>query len=107
MKFLVDANLSPRLCDKLGALGHDAVHAWSLGLGSAPDEVLLEQARSEDRVLISADSDLGPSWRPPGPRRLRWCTCAGRADGGSKTSPLALRPPCRWSKNRSTGAALS
>ncbi len=59
MKFLVDINLSPRLADQLGALGHDVVHAWSLGLGSAPDAVLLERARSENRVLVSADSDFG------------------------------------------------
>lgn len=59
MRFLVDINLSPRLADQLGALGHDVVHAWSLGLGSAPDAVLLERVRSENRVLISADSDFG------------------------------------------------
>lgn len=59
MRFLVDVNLSPRLADELGGLGHDAVHAWSLGLGSAPDEMLLERARTEDRVLLSADSDFG------------------------------------------------
>ncbi|HTV10351.1 MAG TPA: DUF5615 family PIN-like protein [Acidimicrobiales bacterium] len=59
MKFLVDINLSPRLADQLGALGHDVVHAWSLDLGSAPDTVLLERARAEDRVLVSADSDFG------------------------------------------------
>jgi len=59
VKFLVDINLSPRLADQLGALGHDVVHAWSLDLGSAPDTVLLERARAEDRVLVSADSDFG------------------------------------------------
>ncbi len=59
MRFLVDINLSPRLADQLGALGHDVVHAWSLGLGSAPDEALLDRAPSEERVLLSADSDFG------------------------------------------------
>jgi predicted nuclease of predicted toxin-antitoxin system len=59
LRFLVDINLSPRLADQLGALGHDVVHAWSLGLGSAPDAVLLERVRSENRVLMSADSDFG------------------------------------------------
>jgi len=59
VRFLVDINLSPRLADQLGALGHDVVHAWSLGLGSAPHAVLLERARSENRVLVSADSDCG------------------------------------------------
>ena len=51
MKFLVDINLSPRLADQLGALGHDVVHAWSLGLGSAPDAVLLERARFREQGI--------------------------------------------------------
>jgi predicted nuclease of predicted toxin-antitoxin system len=59
VRFLVDVNLSPRLADQLNALGHDTVHASVLGLSSAPDEVLLERARSEERIMISADSDFG------------------------------------------------
>ena len=61
MRFLVDLNLSPRLSYQLTDLGHDSVHAQSLGMLTAPDEVLLERARSEDRILISADSDFGTS----------------------------------------------
>lgn len=59
MRFLVDLDLSPRLSDQLSDLGHDSVHAQSLGMLTAPDEVVLKRARAEDRILISADSDFG------------------------------------------------
>jgi predicted nuclease of predicted toxin-antitoxin system len=59
VRFLVDLNLSPQLALRLGDLGHDAVHGRDLGLGAAADEIVLEHARSESRVLISADSDFG------------------------------------------------
>jgi predicted nuclease of predicted toxin-antitoxin system len=59
VKFLVDQNLSPRLATALADHGHDAVHTFDLGLGEAPDEVVLDRARIEDRTLISADSDFG------------------------------------------------
>lgn len=59
MKFLVDNNLSPLLAERLKAAGHEAVHVRDLGLHAATDEVVLEQARSEERVLVSADTDFG------------------------------------------------
>ena len=59
MRFLVDANLSPRLANLLEALGHDAVAVRDLGLADASDEVILERASSEERVLISHDTDFG------------------------------------------------
>lgn len=59
MKFLVDQNLSPRLAAVLVEHGHDAVHTSDRGLDGAHDEAVLERARTEDRTLISADSDFG------------------------------------------------
>ncbi len=59
MRFLVDQNLSPRLATALAEQGHDAVHTSDLGLDVAPDATVLERARADDRVLISADSDFG------------------------------------------------
>ena len=56
MRFLVDACLSPVVGAGLRDAGHDAVH---VGLVRASDAVILERARTEDRVVVSADADFG------------------------------------------------
>lgn len=60
MRFLVDENLSRHLPELVRANGHDAEHVSDVGLESASDPVILDMAREVDRVLISADTDLGP-----------------------------------------------
>ena len=57
MKFLVDMPLSPALARWLRENGHDAVHAFEVGLASASDEEIAQRARAEDRVVITADLD--------------------------------------------------
>jgi predicted nuclease of predicted toxin-antitoxin system len=59
VKFLVDQNRSPRLARLLCEAGHDAVHTLDMGLEAAEDSDVLDQARSEQRVLISGDTDFG------------------------------------------------
>jgi predicted nuclease of predicted toxin-antitoxin system len=59
MKILLDNNLSPRLADALVAHGWDAIHVGALGLAAATDEVVLQTARTGQRVLVSADTDFG------------------------------------------------
>jgi predicted nuclease of predicted toxin-antitoxin system len=59
MRFLIDNNLSPLLAERLMAAGHDALHVQDVGLQAATDSVVLERARTDDRVLISADTDFG------------------------------------------------
>lgn len=57
MKFLVDMPLSPGMARRLAGLGHNVTHVSTLGLASASDSSLLELARREGRVIITADLD--------------------------------------------------
>ncbi len=59
MRFLLDQNISPKVAEPLRAAGHDVIVAREVGLRSATDETVMAAARSEDRVLISADTDFG------------------------------------------------
>lgn len=59
MRFLVDQCLSPRLAEGLNNLGHDAVHTAELGLEVAEDSAILEAARKDRRIVITADADFG------------------------------------------------
>ena len=59
MKFLIDNNLSPLLADALKAAGHDAVHLRDLRMQAATDHVVLERAKADERILVSADTDFG------------------------------------------------
>jgi predicted nuclease of predicted toxin-antitoxin system len=57
VKFLVDMPVTPRAIPHLQAAGHDAVHAATVGLSTATDERILELARLEARVVVTADLD--------------------------------------------------
>lgn len=59
MRFLIDNNLSPLLVEHLANAGHDAVHLRMYGLQGASDPEVMERARQEHRVLVSADTDFG------------------------------------------------
>ncbi len=58
MKALLDMPVSPLLLDVLRAHGHEGVHAYAIGAGQAADVDLLALARSEDRIVITADLDF-------------------------------------------------
>lgn len=57
MRFLVDMPLSPELAHWLVQQGHDALHALVAGLARAPDTTILEHARREQRIIVTADLD--------------------------------------------------
>lgn len=43
--------------EHLQAKGHDAVHASTIGLAAKPDVEILERARAEGRIVVTADLD--------------------------------------------------
>jgi predicted nuclease of predicted toxin-antitoxin system len=57
VKFLIDMPLSPELAVWLVRQGHDAIHAVDVGLDRASDAEILERARNEQRVVVTADLD--------------------------------------------------
>jgi predicted nuclease of predicted toxin-antitoxin system len=57
MRFLVDMPLSPALARWLVDEGHDAVHAFDLGLASAEDSAIIDRARRDQRTIVTADLD--------------------------------------------------
>lgn len=59
MKFLIDNALSPRVAEQLNEAGHDAIHVRAYNLHAATDEEIVDRARAENRVVVSADTDFG------------------------------------------------
>ncbi|MEP6538151.1 MAG: DUF5615 family PIN-like protein [Bryobacteraceae bacterium] len=59
MKLLFDANLSPKLVDRLKELFPGSVHVFSTGLASfTSDESIWEYSRANGFTIITADSDF-------------------------------------------------
>jgi len=60
VRFLLDENLSPRICELLVSAGHSAVHVRDEGMSGSPDGEVLAHAASADLVLVTADrGDFG------------------------------------------------
>lgn len=59
MKFLVDNALSPVLAVELRQAGFDALHVRDIGMQNASDEAIFDQAASDSRTIVSADTDFG------------------------------------------------
>lgn len=58
MRFLVDANLSPKVADRLRRAGHEATHVADHELLSAADDAFLAHALAHHQVIVSADTDF-------------------------------------------------
>jgi predicted nuclease of predicted toxin-antitoxin system len=72
MKFLVDQCLSPKLAMLLTAAGHDAIHVRERGLSTARDLDVLSLAQTDERIVLTADTDF-PSILTLGARRAPSC----------------------------------
>lgn len=59
MRLLIDNALSPLVAEGLRVAGYDAIHIRDKTSPAASDDVVLDLALSDDRVLISADTDFG------------------------------------------------
>ena len=71
MRFLLDMPVSAQLLSVLDANGHEGIHAHQIGQDRATDRELLEIARQEQRIVITADLDF--------PRLLALSSAAGQA----------------------------
>lgn len=65
MRFLLDANLPRAAVAIVEKFGHIAEFVRDTGLGTAPDEVIAERARSTQAALITRDLDFADVRRYP------------------------------------------
>jgi predicted nuclease of predicted toxin-antitoxin system len=103
VRFLLDEAIQHRLADHLAAAGHDATHVVRIGLGGSSDPEVLARAATEDRILITTDTDfptlLALSGEPiPSVLLLR-----GISDS-IQGRLAASSTPCRRSRRSSRGA---
>jgi predicted nuclease of predicted toxin-antitoxin system len=59
MRFLLDQDVYAGTGRFLEMLGHDVRRAADYGLSQADDEVLLQKANAEGRILVTRDRDFG------------------------------------------------
>jgi predicted nuclease of predicted toxin-antitoxin system len=91
VRFLVDENLSPLLAVALCEAGHDAVHTRDLGMARSADNEVLDAARDQDRVVVSADTDFGTMFAATGAARPSLLLVRLSADRrAAKIAPLVL-----------------
>jgi predicted nuclease of predicted toxin-antitoxin system len=57
MKLLLDQGLPPLTAELLREQGVDAVHVSEIGLSRAKDFRIIEVAQTNDRIIITLDSD--------------------------------------------------
>ena len=58
MRFLIDAQLPPKLAAALRKAGHEAEHVFELGLLAAPDIEIWRYAERVGAAILTKDSDF-------------------------------------------------
>jgi uncharacterized protein with PIN domain len=56
VRFLIDSMLAPGTAEQLSAMGHDATTPAGLGAHNLPDDVLVQLAGDEDRVIVTENA---------------------------------------------------
>jgi predicted nuclease of predicted toxin-antitoxin system len=55
VKIVIDMNLGVTWIEPLEAAGHEAAHWSAIGQKDDPDEVIMEWARTNDHIVLTAD----------------------------------------------------
>ena len=74
MRFLIDAQLPPALCQWLQTRGHEATHVIDIGLGGASDTAIAGRAIADEAMIITKDDDF-LILRLPDRFGLLWLRC--------------------------------
>ncbi|TMJ17411.1 MAG: hypothetical protein E6G92_13905 [Alphaproteobacteria bacterium] len=81
MKFLVDAQLPPGLCDWLREKGHEAIHVRDLGEQVFTDIRIAQILEAEQSILLSKDEDF-VTLRLPDRFAFLWLRCGNISNRG-------------------------
>lgn len=74
MRFLIDAQLPPALCEWFGEQGFEAEHVTQRLGGQTPDADIAACASAEGFVLVTKDDDFALR-HPPESYQLVWLRC--------------------------------
>ena len=58
MRWLLDQGLPLRAADLLRSHGEDALHVSEIGMAKTADELILQHASNEKRVIVTLDADF-------------------------------------------------
>ena len=59
MRFLLDQDVYAATAGFLTGIGHDVVRVAQIGISQVDDELLLETAGEQNRILVTRDRDFG------------------------------------------------
>ena len=57
LKLFIDECLSPRMAERLAALGYDAVHPIHVGRRGERDDTVLRRCIEEDRIIVTENAE--------------------------------------------------